>query len=153
MSTQNGTSNAGGLSLTQQRQRAAFWFIAPMLAALFFVAAWPLIRTIWFSLTNTALSNLYGGEFIGFDNYLSLRILESGRWIWRGTLVDPAWWNAVWNTGADLPPGRPSFITRVLGVDSGRFRVGQARWVRRLQSAQAPGALLLATCCPAMNAA
>lgn len=92
------TTNAGGLSLSQQRQRAAFWFIAPMLAALFCVAAWPLIRTIWFSLTNTALSDLYGGEFIGFDNYLSVRVLESGRWIWRGTLVDPAWWNAVWNT-------------------------------------------------------
>lgn len=91
-------SNDGGLSLLQQRQRAAFWFIAPMLAALFCVAAWPLIRTIWFSLTNTALSDLYGGEFIGFDNYLSLRILDSGRWVWRGTLVDPAWWNAVWNT-------------------------------------------------------
>ncbi len=27
---------------------------------------------------------------------------------------------------ADLPPGRPSFITRVLGFDSGRFWVGQA---------------------------
>jgi len=92
------TPNSAGLSLTQQRQRAAFWFIAPMLAALFFVAAWPLIRTIWFSLTDTALSDLYGGEFIGFDNYLSVRVLESGRWIWRGTLVDPAWWNAVWNT-------------------------------------------------------
>ena len=91
-------TNSGGLSLTQQRQRAAFWFIAPMLAALFFVAAWPLIRTIWFSLTDTALSDLYGGQWIGFDNYLSLRVLESGRWIWRGTLVDPAWWNAVWNT-------------------------------------------------------
>jgi trehalose/maltose transport system permease protein len=91
-------TNEGGLSLTQQRQRAAFWFIAPMLAALFFVAAWPLLRTIWFSLTNTALSDLYGGEFIGFDNYLSVRVLESGRWIWRGTLVDPDWWNAVWNT-------------------------------------------------------
>lgn len=90
--------NDGGLSLTQQRQRAAFWFIAPMLAALFCVAAWPLLRTIWFSLTNTALSDLYGGEFIGFDNYLSLRVLDSGRWIWRGTLVDPDWWNAVWNT-------------------------------------------------------
>jgi trehalose/maltose transport system permease protein len=89
---------ASNLSLSQQRQRAAFWFLAPMLAALFFVAAWPLIRTIWFSLTDTTLSNLYGGEFIGFDNYLSLRILESGRWIWRGTLVDPNWWNAVWNT-------------------------------------------------------
>lgn len=91
-------TNDAGLSLSQQRQRAAFWFIAPMLAALFCVAAWPLLRTIWFSLTNTALSDLYGGEFIGFDNYLSLRVMESGRWIWRGTLVDPAWWNAVWNT-------------------------------------------------------
>ncbi|WP_128515759.1 carbohydrate ABC transporter permease [Tabrizicola thermarum] len=91
-------SNDGGLSLSQQRQRAAFWFLAPMLAALFFVAAWPLLRTIWFSLTNTLLSDLYGGEFIGFDNYLSIRVLESGRVIYRGTLVDPAWWNAVWNT-------------------------------------------------------
>ncbi|HEY6918727.1 MAG TPA: sugar ABC transporter permease [Tabrizicola sp.] len=90
--------NDGGLSLSQQRQRAAFWFLAPMLAALFFVAAWPLLRTIWFSLTNTMLSDLYGGEFIGFDNYLSIRVLESGRVIYRGTLVDPAWWNAVWNT-------------------------------------------------------
>ena len=90
--------NDGGLSLAQQRQRAAFWFLAPMLTALFCVAAWPLLRTIYFSLTNTLLSDLYGGEFIGFDNYLSVRVLESGRWIWRGTLVDPAWWNAVWNT-------------------------------------------------------
>lgn len=92
------TPNAGGLSLSQQRQRAAFWFLAPMLAALFFVAAWPLIRTIYFSLTDTLLSDLYGGEWIGFDNYLSIRTLESGRVIYRGTLVDPAWWNAVWNT-------------------------------------------------------
>lgn len=90
--------NDGGLSLSQQRQRAAFWFLAPMLTALFFVAAWPLLRTIWFSLTNTLLSDLYGGEWIGFDNYLSIRTLESGRVIYRGTLVDPAWWNAVWNT-------------------------------------------------------
>jgi trehalose/maltose transport system permease protein len=88
----------GERGLQAQRQRAAFWFIAPMLTALFCVAAWPLLRTIWFSLTDTSLNNLYGGEFIGFDNYLSLRILESGRWVWRGTLVDPDWWNAVWNT-------------------------------------------------------
>ncbi|MDM7933489.1 ABC transporter permease subunit [Tabrizicola sp.] len=76
------TKANGGLSLSQQRQRAAFWFLAPMLAALCFVAAWPLIRTIWFSLTDTTLSDLYGGQWIGFDNYLSLRILESGRWVW-----------------------------------------------------------------------
>lgn len=76
------TKANGGLSLSQQRQRAAFWFLARMLAALCFVAAWPLIRTIWFSLTDTTLSDLYGGQWIGFDNYLSLRILESGRWVW-----------------------------------------------------------------------
>lgn len=96
--TQTAQGPGRDLSLQQQRQRAAFWFIAPMLAALFFVAAWPLLRTVWFSLTDTKLSDLYGGEWIGFDNYLSLRVLESGRWIWRGTLVDPDWWNAVWNT-------------------------------------------------------
>ena len=45
----------------------------------------------------------------------------------------------------DLPPGRPSFIASVLGVDSHRFRVGQARRTLRTQIAQAPGALLLAT--------
>ena len=98
MATNDVGSAGGGLSLSQQRQRAAFWFIAPMLLALFCVAAWPLLRTIWFSLTNTALSDLYGGEWIGFDNYLSIRTLDSGRVIYRGTLVDPAWWNAVWNT-------------------------------------------------------
>ncbi len=86
------------LSLQQQRQRAAFWFLAPMLFALICVAAWPLLRTIWFSFTDTTLSNLYGGKWIGLDNYLSMRTLSSGKVIYRGTLVDPAWWNAVWNT-------------------------------------------------------
>ena len=95
---------ASGPSLRQRRQRAAFWFLAPMLFALCLVAAWPLARTIWFSLTNTTLSNLYGGEWIGFDNYLSMRTLSSGKVVWRGTLVDPAWWNAVWNTVRTKPP-------------------------------------------------
>ena len=59
-------------------------------------------------------------------------------------------------TGAmlcDLPPGRPSFITRVLGVDSGGFRVWQARRARCRPVARASGALLRAFGCPAMNAA
>ncbi|CAN1532047.1 hypothetical protein MCELHM10_01430 [Paracoccaceae bacterium] len=55
--------------------------------------------------------------------------------------------------GSDLPPGRPSFITRVLGFDSGRFRVWQARRARCHQVAQASGALLSGSCCPARNAA
>ena len=89
---------AKGKTLKAQRQRAAFWFLAPMLVALHVVAAFPLMRTIYFSMTSTTLSNLYGGEWIWFNNYLSIRTLESGRVIYRGTLVDPAWWNAVWNT-------------------------------------------------------
>lgn len=87
-----------GLSLQQQRQKAAFWFLAPMLTALFCVAAWPLLRTVWFSLTDTSLNDLYGGKFIGFDNYLRVQTLSNGTVRFRGTLVDPAWWNAVWNT-------------------------------------------------------
>ncbi|NVK29791.1 MAG: sugar ABC transporter permease [Gammaproteobacteria bacterium] len=87
-----------GLSLQQQRARAAFWFLAPMLIALFVVAAWPLLRSIYFSFTNTSLTSLYTGEWVGFDNYLTWRELKSGRILWKGTLVDPTWWTAVWNT-------------------------------------------------------
>ena len=87
-----------GLSLQQQRQRAAFWFLVPMITALFCVAAWPLLRTIWFSLTDTSLNDLYGGKFIWFDNYVRLQTLPSGATRWRGLLADPDWWNAVYNT-------------------------------------------------------
>lgn len=97
-SVANALAANSGPSLQQQRARAAFWFLAPMLFALICVAAWPLFRTIYFSFTNTSLTSLYGGKWIGFDNYLSYRQLASGRVLWRGTLVDPAWWNAVWNT-------------------------------------------------------
>ena len=69
-----------------------------MLLALFCVAAWPLGRSIYFSLTDTTLSNLYGGKFVWFKNYLTWRTLDSGRTVFKGTLVDPAWWNAVYNT-------------------------------------------------------
>ncbi len=91
-------SAASNISLQQQRARAAFWFLVPMLCMLALVAAWPLFRSIWFSLTDTKLDNLYGGEFVGIDNYLSWRVMDSGAIRWRGTLVDPDWWNAVWNT-------------------------------------------------------
>ena len=53
----------------------------------------------------------------------------------------------------DLPPGRPSFITRVLGFDSRRFQGWQARRARSRQIAQAPDALLRGFGCPARNAA
>ena len=62
-------------------------------------------------------------------------------------------WTSEPERFTDLPPGRPSFMTRVWFVDSRRFRVGQARRVRSPQIAQAPGAFLRGFGSPAMNAA
>jgi trehalose/maltose transport system permease protein len=84
--------------LMKSRVAAAMWFLLPMLAALAIVAGWPLLRTIYFSFTDTSLQNLYGGKFVGFKNYLGWTTLKSGRVLYSGLLVDPAWWNAVWNT-------------------------------------------------------
>jgi len=88
----------GQSELRRQRLRAAWLFLTPMVVALCIVAGWPLLRTIYFSFTNASLNNLAGAEWIGFDNYLSVRTLSSGRTIYRGLLADPAWWGAVWNT-------------------------------------------------------
>lgn len=84
--------------LKAQRVRAAFWFLLPMAVVLFVVAAWPLMRTIYFGFTNTSLNDLGGGEWVGLQNYLSWRTLSSGRVVFRGVLADAAWWNAVKNT-------------------------------------------------------
>jgi hypothetical protein len=54
---------------------------------------------------------------------------------------------------ADLPPGRPSVITRVLGFDSRRFRVWQARRARRARIIQTPCVPRLGLCYRAKNAA
>jgi trehalose/maltose transport system permease protein len=64
-----------------------------MLLVLLAVAGWPLLRTIWFSLTDADLSDLAGARFIGLDNYL---VSEGGDWY--GVLADPQWWSAVANT-------------------------------------------------------
>jgi trehalose/maltose transport system permease protein len=77
----------------RRRVRAAWLFLTPMLVCLALVAAWPLLRTFWFSLTDASLADTGGATFIGLSNYL-LRS-DSG---WSGILVDPQWWNAVRNT-------------------------------------------------------
>jgi trehalose/maltose transport system permease protein len=64
-----------------------------MLIIILMVAGWPLLRTIWFSLTDANLSDMSNAEFIGFENYLSYYGGE-----WYGVLADGEWWNAVWNT-------------------------------------------------------
>lgn len=63
----------------------AWLFLAPLLATLLIVAAWPLLRTIVFSLTDANLSDLSAWKFVGLANYLYL-------------FQDPLWWRAVANT-------------------------------------------------------
>ena len=87
-----------GTGLGRQRGRAAVAFIAPMLIVLAGVAAWPLALTIYYGFTDASLGNLEGAKFVGFQNYLSVLALPSGRTVYLGLLADPAWWNAVWNT-------------------------------------------------------
>ncbi|MBX4937399.1 carbohydrate ABC transporter permease [Rhizobium binae] len=84
--------------LRSERVRSAWMFLAPTLLILAIVAGWPLFRTIYFSFTNASLNDLGNAQFVGFSNYLSWVTLKSGRTVYRGLLVDPVWWKAVWNT-------------------------------------------------------
>lgn len=74
-----------GPTLAQQRTRTAWLFVAPMLAAVALVAAWPLARTIAFSFTDAYLDDLQTWQAIGLVNYVSL-------------FQDPNWWQAVATT-------------------------------------------------------
>lgn len=84
--------------LGQQRSKAVWMFLTPMLLVLAAVAAWPLLLTIYYSFTNASLSNLGEARIVGWANYLSIVRLPSGRIVRLGLLVDAGWWNAVWNT-------------------------------------------------------
>ena len=89
-----------GGSLQQQRVRTAYAFLIPMIVMLAIVAAWPLFRSIAFSFTDASANTIFNGgsEWVGFENYLERRVRSNGEIRWRGVLVDPDWWNAVWNT-------------------------------------------------------
>ncbi|MEO9168980.1 MAG: sugar ABC transporter permease [Aestuariivirga sp.] len=80
------------------RVRSAWLFLSPMIVVLLIVAAWPLSRSVWFSLTDASLLHLYDAKFIGFKNYYKVLHTDSGETLYFGVLMDPAWWNAVWNT-------------------------------------------------------
>ena len=80
------SSRAGGLAAL--RVRHALWMLAPLLVLLAGVAGWPLLRTIWISLTDMQLSDPAAARFVGLDNYI-------GHY---GLLRDPGWWGAAFNT-------------------------------------------------------
>lgn len=79
--------------LTRSRVMTAWLFLTPMIIVVLLVAGWPLGRTIWFSFTDANLSDLENARFIGFANYLEFFEGEA-----YGVLVDPLWWQSVWNT-------------------------------------------------------
>lgn len=56
--------------LQVQRRRAAWIFLAPMLLALAAVAAWPLLRSVWFSFTDAGIDDPAAARFIGLGNYV-----------------------------------------------------------------------------------
>lgn len=87
-----------GSRLTRQRVRSAWLFLAPMLLVLAAAAGWPLARTVYFSFTDASLSDLDARQWVGLANYVSVLRMPSGRVIYDGLLLDPAWWGAVWNT-------------------------------------------------------
>ncbi|HEX5777048.1 MAG TPA: sugar ABC transporter permease [Caulobacteraceae bacterium] len=77
----------------RERVRAAWLFLAPMLVVLALVAAWPLARTIFLSLTNATLVDMTSYSFVGLGNYLTF---DDGRWY--GVLTDPQWLRSLGNT-------------------------------------------------------
>jgi trehalose/maltose transport system permease protein len=79
--------------ISRERVRSAWLFLAPMLIVLALVAAWPLLRTIFFSFTNATLVDMSRYAFVGLSNYLSY---DGGRWY--GVLTDPQWLLALRNT-------------------------------------------------------
>lgn len=84
---------AKGGEASRERVRSAWVFLAPMLVVLALVAAWPLARTIYFSLTNATLVDMSKYSFIGVGNYLAY---DQGHWY--GVLTDPEWLASLRNT-------------------------------------------------------
>ena len=83
-------------ALTRQRHRSAWLFLTPMLMVLAVVALEPLGRSMWLSLTDAQLDNIFGEgvRFVGLENYIG----DYGLFFNRNRLIDPAWSGAVMNT-------------------------------------------------------
>lgn len=83
----------GSNAFAIRRTATAWWFLAPALAAVVLVAAWPLMRTVALSFSEADLAEISNFRFVGFNNYL--RYYDG---LWEGVLADPVWWRAVGNT-------------------------------------------------------
>ncbi len=74
MSTTDETEVANTLagSRAARRARVAWLFLSPALVVTAFVALYPLVRTLYLSLTNTRLGSEEPARFVGLSNYVEL---------------------------------------------------------------------------------
>jgi len=80
-----------------QRSRAAWIFLAPMVCLMLFVAGWPLARSVWFSFTDTNINNLAQYKYVGLDNYFSDYGLF-GNSVFSADFWDTDWGTSIRNT-------------------------------------------------------
>jgi trehalose/maltose transport system permease protein len=74
-------------SLESNRARTAWLLLTPTIIVVLLVAVYPLLRTIYFSLTDANTLSLEDTKFVGLKNYLDL-------------FNNPDWWTSVRNTVA-----------------------------------------------------
>lgn len=84
--------------LVSGRVRSAWLFLTPMILTLLVVAAWPLARSFWFSMSDASLLHFREASFNYFQNFYHTLKMDSGATTTTGVLVDEDWWNSVWNT-------------------------------------------------------
>ena len=71
--------------LTRARTSRAWLMLSPAIIILLVMAAWPLGRTLWFSLHYVYLDGLDQAEWAGLEQFFAL-------------FTDAHWWQSVWNT-------------------------------------------------------
>jgi len=79
------------------RARTAWLFLAPVVILMLVVAAWPLARSIWFSLTDTNINNMSAGRFVGLANYIGKNGLFGNAYYVDGFWADD-WGVSIRNT-------------------------------------------------------
>lgn len=79
--------------LRRQQLKAAAWFLLPVCLLLAAAAAWPLLRTLVLSLSDSSLYVMERPSWVFLDNYLYFLDGEA-----FGVLSDPRWWLSVRNT-------------------------------------------------------
>lgn len=83
-----------GRSVEATRTRTALWLLLPTLIVIALVAGYPLLRTLYLSLTEYNINTDASPNYIGFGNFF----FRSDDGTPLGLLTDPQWWTAVWTT-------------------------------------------------------